>query len=429
MTTAKITKTAVDALSCTAGKDREILWDTELRGFGVIAHRSGQKSYVAQYRQNGRSRRVAIGAHGRLTPDEARVQARILLGAVAKGADPIEERRAARAVRTFRELADEFMRLHVAPKRKPRTYEEYKTLLDKRILPAIGGKRLADIRRRDVARMHANMTDAPLAANRAVAVISSVWNWAARRDEVTYDANPARGIEKNPERKSERFLTNDELARLGDALREGETVGIEWRVDETKPNSKHVPKVRRTKLDPFAAAAIRLLILTGARMREMLHARWDWVDFERGMMHLPDSKTGKKPVYLSAAALQILADLPRVKGNPHLFPGEKKGEPRADLRKPWAAVKRAAGLEGVRLHDLRHSFASVGAGASLGLPIIGKLLGHTQAATTQRYAHLDADPMRRAANAIGGRISRAMSGEEPNPSRRAIAIGRRAKPI
>jgi integrase len=410
MATAKITKTAVDALSCPTGKDREILWDTEVRGFGVVAYPSGQKAYVAQYRQHGRSRRSAIGSHGHLTPDQARVQARILLGEVAKGADPVEDRRTARAVRTFRELADDFMRQHVATKRKPRTYGEYKTLLDKHILPAIGSKRVVGVRRGDIARMHGKMTEAPLAANRAVAVVSSIWNWAARRDEVTYESNPARGIEKNPERKSERFLTTEELGRLGDALHEGETVGIEWQFDETKPNAKHVPKIRRTKLDPYAAAAMRLLILTGARLREILHARWEYVDFERGMMHLPDSKTGRKPVYLSAAALQILADLPRVKGNPHLFPGEKEGEPRADLKKPWAAVKRAAGLEGVRLHDLRHSFASVGAGASLGLPIIGKLLGHSQAATTQRYAHLDADPMRRAANAIGSAIANALDG-------------------
>jgi integrase len=406
--TARISKRTVDALACEPGTDRTFLWDDALRGFGAVAFPTGRKAYVIQYRQNGRSRRVSLGEHGRLTPEEARSQAKILLGTVEKGADPVEERRAARAVRTFAELAAEFMRVHVRAKRKPRTVSEYQMLLDNRILPALGSKRIVEIRRSDVSRLHAKMSDTPLLANRAVAVVSSVWNWAARREEVSYDANPARFVEKNPEQRRERFLTTEELGRLGDALREGETVGIEWQIDETKPNAKHVPKMRRTKLDPHAAAALRLLILTGARLREILHARWEWVDFERGMMHLPDSKTGRKPVYLSAAALQILADLPRVKGNLHLFPGEKEGEPRADLKKPWAAVKRAAGLEGVRLHDLRHSFASVGAGASLGLPIIGKLLGHTQAATTQRYAHLDADPMRRAANAIAATIAAAI---------------------
>ena len=162
------------------------------------------------------------------------------------------------------------------------------------------------------------------------------------------------------------------------------------------------------KLDPFAVAAIRLLILTGARLREILDAQWSYVDFERGILFLPDSKTGRKPVYSSAAAQAVLAALPRIEGNPHIIAGAKDGAPRADLNRPWAAVRRAAGLEGVRLHDLRHSFASVGAGASMGLPIIGKLLGHSQAATTARYAHLDADPLRRAVDTIGATIAAAM---------------------
>jgi integrase len=187
-----------------------------------------------------------------------------------------------------------------------------------------------------------------------------------------------------------------------------------WSVDETKPTASHAPKAekRRRTLDPFAVAAIRLLILTGARLREILHARWEHVDFERGILLLPDSKTGKKPVYLSAAALTILSTLPRIAGNPHIISGEQVGAPRADLKRPWAAVTQAAGLEGVRIHDLRHSFASIGAGASMGLPVIGKLLGHSQAATTHRYAHLDTDPLRRAVDTIGATISAAMDGNK-----------------
>jgi integrase len=184
------------------------------------------------------------------------------------------------------------------------------------------------------------------------------------------------------------------LARLGDTLRESETLGLPFAVDEAKPNAKHAPKPvnRRVKLDPYAIAAVRLLILTGARLREILDAQWSQVDMERGILFLADSKTGKKPLYLSAAAQSVLAKIPRIKDNPHIIAGVAKGAPRADLHRPWKAVRKAAKLDGVRIHDLRHSFASFGAGASLGLPIIGKLLGHAQAATTHRYAHLDADP-------------------------------------
>lgn len=413
MSRGRISKRAIDAFECPPGKDRYFLWDDALAGFGVAAFPSGKKIYVAQYRKDGRSRRVAIGEHGRLTPDEARSQAKTILGAVEKGADPIAERRAAREVRTFGDVARDFLALHVAAKRKGRTGAEYKLILERHVLPAIGSKRILDVRRADVARLHGKLADRPYAANRVLALVSVIWNWAARRDEAALADNPAKGIERYPERGRERFLTTDELARLGSALAEGESVGLPFEIDEAGPKAKHAPKLenRRVKLDPFAVAAIRLLLLTGARLREVLDAKWHHVDLQRGVIFLPDSKTGKKPVYLSAAAQAVLASLPRIEGNPYIIAGAKDGAPRADLKKPWAAVCRAAGLDGVRLHDLRHSFASFGAGASLGLPIIGKLLGHSQAATTHRYAHLDADPLRRAVETIGATIAAALEGK------------------
>jgi integrase len=383
----RITKRAADALHCPPGKDRVFLWDSSLAGFGVCCFPAARKVYVAQFRAAGRSHRVTIGAHGRLTPEQARSEAKKLLGAVETGTNPIAERRAARDVRTFKAIADDFQKLHVATKRKGRTGDEYRRILQFHILPTIGGKRITDVRRADMARLHGNLAGTPYEANRTLAVVSSVWNWAAGRGEAAAVDNPTRGIERYPERGRERFLTSDELARLGDALRE-------------------------TKIDPSAAAAIRLLILTGARLREILDAQWQYVDFERGVIFLPDSKTGKKPIYLSAASLTILSAVPRIDGNPHIIPGGKAGQPKADLTRPWRAVTKAAGIAGLRLHDLRHSFASIGAGASLGLPIIGKLLGHSQAATTHRYAHLEADPLRRAAETIGATIDAAMRGEK-----------------
>lgn len=411
MPPARISKRSVDALICPPTKERAFLWDDALSGFGVVAFHTGKKAYVIQFRKDGRSRRLKLGEHGRLTADEARSEAKKLLGAVETGTDPIKERRAARAVRTLREVSDEYMRLHVEMKRKPGTVEQYRILLDRHILPTLGSRRIIDVHRIDVARMHEKLSSTPYTANRAVSLISSLWGWAARRDEVPPEGNPARGIEKNEEHGRERFLSFEELERLGDALRRAETVGLPYTIDETIPTAKHAakPPNRLTKSDPFAVAAIRLLILTGARLREILHAKWEHVDFERGMIRLPDSKTGKKPIYLSSSALAVLSGLKRIHDNPHLIVGAKSGTPRADLKKPWASIAKAAGLTEVRLHDLRHSFASIGAGGGMGLPIIGKLLGHSQPGTTARYAHLDADPMRRAVEKIGDTISSAMN--------------------
>jgi integrase len=198
------------------------------------------------------------------------------------------------------------------------------------------------------------------------------------------------------------------LARIGEAIREAETVGLPYAVDQSKPTAKHAPKEanRRTVIGPHAAAALRLLIFTGARLREILHLKWDQIDFERGLLLLPTSKTGKKTILLNAPALAILNNLPRA--GEYVIAGTSLDKPRADIKKPWKAVSKRAGLTGVRIHDLRHTHASVGAGAGLGLPIIGKLLGHTQAVTTQRYAHLDNDPLRKASERIASHLASAM---------------------
>jgi integrase len=236
-----------------------------------------------------------------------------------------------------------------------------------------------------------------------------MYAYAWRAGIVPEGVNPARGVEKFKEGRRERFLTREELERLGSAIREAETTGTPWAVDEAKPTAKHVPKAKRsTRIAPSAAAALRLLLFTGCRLREILHLRWEHVDFERGCLFLPDSKSGRKTVMLNAPALAVLNALERV--GPYVVPGDNPEQPRHDLKRPWDAVAKRAGLVGVRLHDLRHTYASFGAGGGLGLPIIGRLLGHAQAATTARYAHLDNDPLRRASEAIAARISAALDG-------------------
>jgi integrase len=412
MATRRISKSTVDSLFCSGRKDRDIVWDDKLKGFGVIVYPTGLKTYVAQYRKDGRSHRVVIGKHGRLTPDEARKEAKALLGDVEKGANPAFERRTKREAPTLDKVAEGFLAYAFA-KKKTGTARGYDNALRLHILPQLGTKRLTKITHADVESLHASMSEHRPQANRTLAVLSAVWSWAARHRHVDAASNPTKGVEKYRESARERYLTKDELLRLSDALTAAETTGLPYSVDESNPKAKHAPKPenRRRKFDRHSVAAIRLLTLTGARLREILDAKWEHVDLERGMIFLPDSKTGRKPIYLSAAAAAILSALPRIDGNPYVIPGEKTGQPRADLKRPWDAICEVAGLDGVRLHDLRHSFASVGAGASLGLPIIGKLLGHSQPSTTQRYAHLDADPMRRAVETIGSTIAAAMAGK------------------
>ena len=212
------------------------------------------------------------------------------------------------------------------------------------------------------------------------------------------------------EQGRERYLSTDELARLGQVLRAGEIDGLAWPREKGRAASKHdrKPDKRKTLLSKHVIAAFRLLLFTGCRLREILRLRWSEVDLERGLLLLPDSKTGRKTVVLNAPARQVLTDMREISAGEYVILGDDPKKPRADLQKPWDLVKHHAKLEGVRLHDLRHTHASVGAGAGLGLQIIGKLLGHKHADTTARYAHLADDPLRRASDRIGSEIAAAL---------------------
>ena len=425
-----ITKRHVDGLQ--PGAAEYFSWDRDLKGFGVRVQPTGEKSFVAKYRagsgRNAPTRRVTSGPVGKLTPDEARKLAKVTLGSVAHGHDPAtmkaEERRAA----TLKELAEAFLSEHVEAKRKPATALHYRDILERIVLPELGTRQCAKVTTADLARLHVRMKKRPYQANRMLAVVGSLYAFAGKRKLVPATLNPARGIDKYPEKGRERFLIVDELGRLGDTIREAETVGLPWTVDERKPTAKHAPKKakRRTIIDPFAVAAIRLLILTGARLREILKLEWQHVDFDRSLLLLPDSKTGAKSIVLNAPALAVLAGLQRV--GAYVISGQTAGtddeKPRADLNRPWRAIAKRAGLGGLRIHDLRHTHASFGAGAGLGLPIIGKLLGHARASTTQRYAHLDVDPLRRASDHIGARLAAALG--EPAKFEKAAVVSLKA---
>jgi integrase len=390
--------------------------DTQLLGFGVRVRPTGAMSYDVVYRagagRGAKMRRFTIARVGQITPEIARRRARAILADVAHGKDPAADKMTERNMLTVAELADRFMAEHVKPKRKTGTAATYRYVIESVVKAHLGTTKADKLTPAAVARMQNALQGTPSWANRAVAVVSSMYGFAARIGIVTKNVNPASKIGKYSERNRERFLTGDELERLGATIREAETIGIPWQVDETAPKAKHAAKQgnRFTVLSPFATAALRLLLFTGCRLREILHLKWEHVDIERGVLFLPDSKTGRKTVVLNAPALAVLAVLPR-RGS-YVVPGDDPESPRADLKRPWRAIAMRAGLSSVRLHDLRHTYASFGAGGGLGLPIIGKLLGHAQAATTARYAHLDNDPLRRASESIAGRIAAAM-GEAP----------------
>jgi integrase len=413
MTGLKITKRVVDGAAPKA--KRYTLFDAEVKGFGLRVFPSGSMSYVFEYRasEGGRTaakKRVTIGNASEFTPDEARKLADKLRAQVKIGEDPQGAKSKHREAISVGDLVDAFIKEHVTAKRKANTLDSYEGIAATHIVPRLGKHKAKDVTPSQIAKLHYDMRSTPSMANKCTAVLSSMFSFGMKTGLIPKGENPTHGIEKYKEDGVERYLSTGELERLGNSIRVAETSGIPWEIDAAK-KSKHVPKEGRvTVIGVHAAAAIRLLVLTGARLREILHLRWENVDLERGMLFLADSKTRKKTIVLNAPSMEILSKLPRI--GSYVIAGEYAGtedeKPRSDLKRPWQAVRRHADLEDLRIHDLRHNFASFGAGGGMGLPIIGKLLGHSQAATTQRYAHLDADPVRQASEAVSSRIVDAM---------------------
>lgn len=380
----RITKRAVDALP--AGERR---WDGEVKGFGVQRTKNGKVSYVLKYRAGGRQRWYTIGKHGSpWTPDSARKKAKSLLELVANGEDPASDKAAERQAVTFGAFADRYMREHAEREKKPSTVYDDRANLKNHLLPRFASHRLDSITRQDVAKLKSKLSDRPSSANRVLALLSHIYTMASAWGVVPDGMNPTRTISKFRENKRERFLSRDEFTRLGTALSQAEAEGTET---------------------PYVVALFRLLTFTAARAGEIKTARWEWVDFEAAELRLPDSKTGRKTIHLSAPALEVLANLPREEGNPHIICGAREGAHLINHAKPWARIKKAAALEDVRPHDLRHSFASIAVSGGMSLPMIGALLGHTQTQTTARYAHLASDPLKAATSVVGEQLADMMA--------------------
>jgi integrase len=390
-----LTKRSVDALRADPKRDY-FTWDDELPGFGCRVYPSGLKVYVLKYRLGGRlgkQRRRKLGAHGVVTPEEARRQAKALLGVVAQRVDPHAATDRERTVTRVSEAVDSYLRQQDI-KLKPRTAKEYRRLFKKYILPALGTKPLTDVTPAVVSRLHEKQSKAPVQANRVLTRLSSFFTWCGDRGLLERGAtNPCASVAHFREERQPRFLTIAEAVRLGAALTKAETEGL--------PQPP-----RRSK--PLAVGAIRLALLTGMRRGEVLNLRWSEVDEQRAQLRLADSKTGAKVVQIGAPALLVLKSLPRVKDAIYVFTSGDGKEPLESVRRVWDAVRFEAKLEDVRFHDLRHSFASSLAEQGESLLLIGSLLGHKDASTTQRYAHLVDDRRRVAADTTSSRLADAL---------------------
>jgi integrase len=351
-------------------------------GFGCRVTAAGAKAFILTYRTKaGRDRRPTIGRWPTWSLAAARDEAAKLKRKIGQGEDPLGTIRAGRLAPTMADLCDRFGEEHL-PKKRSATQRDYRRMIEREIIPAIGSIKVADVTFSDVDRLHRRIgRRAPYTANRCVALLSKMFalaiRWQYRAD------NPAKGIERHPEDKRERYLSADELARLGAAL------------------AKHNDKA--------AANIFRLLLLTGARRNEVQSARWPDLDLENGVWTKPAASTKQNRLHripLSAPAQLLLADLRKAAAADaeYLFPGRFGGH-RVELKADWAAVCRAARIRDARIHDLRHSFASVLASSGHGLPVIGALLGHATATTTQRYAHLQDDPLRRATETAGAIVT------------------------
>ena len=371
----------VDGLA--AGDKELIYWDRDLRGFGVRVYPNGAKTYLVQARGPRGSKRITIGRHGTISADDARQQGAALLTRIKAGEEP-GAGADAEGGPTVADLAERYLREHVEVRCKPLTVKGYRQMIVGHILPRLGKVPISALGREHVAELHYRLRKTPVAANDTVGALSRMLNRAEAWGLVPAGSNPCRFVTPYRTRRLERFLTEDEFRRLGRALDELEAEG---------------------RLPVHAAAAIRLLMLTGCRSGEILTLRWEDVALERSEVRLRESKTGPRVVPLSPAAARVLAGMPRAADNPWVIAGREPGTRLTHVGYYWYPVRERAGLDDVRLHDLRHSFASRALALGEDLTMIGKLLGHKKIQTTARYAHLARDSVKESAALVAASIA------------------------
>ena len=364
------------------------VFDTKVAGLGVWIGPSGVKSFFLKYVHNRRQRKMTLGRLGEITADEARSRAQAARGDLAKGTDPQGERDAIRAGRSVSEAWEEYFQALKA-KRKSRTVEDYGSIYRLHLGPALGTRLLASLSYSDADLLHHRLRAKPFMANRTLAVLSSFYSYCIKRQWVS-GTNVCRSVERYEERPRERVLSATEIARLGEALDSEET-------------------------SVFPVAAIRLILLLGCRRSEVLGMRWDQIDLDAGTIRLQDTKTGARTIHLNAGARAVLKELPRLKDNPHVIPGEKPGKALVNISKPWLRIARKAKIEGARLHDLRRSFATHALNGGISIETVSRLLGHATISQTQRaYAFTSKEALQEAAMSTGDTLSAALAGRHDN---------------
>ncbi len=376
----KLSKRTIDALAVESGD--KVFWDRDLPGFGIRAYATGRRIYVAQARTpGGLPRRVRLGRFEDMTAKQARQEAAEIIDRIRRGEDPLSS--LAPAEPTVADLAARYMDGYVEVNCRPLTVETYRRVLKLQILPELGALKLSEVDRSHISALHYGLRDKPAQANKVVGVFSKMFKLAVAWGMTPARPNPCRSVKRYRERSCERFLTADEYARLGRVLVEAES---------------------ESTLMASAVAAIRLLLLTGCRRNEILTLRWDDIDRSAGELRLLDSKTGPRPVPLTPAVERVLARIPRIEGNPWVIAGRDRSDRLRRIDPFWNKLRARAGLEDVRLHDFRHSFASQALETGEGLPVIARLLGHRTVMTTMKYAHLARDTERASAAKVGDSI-------------------------
>lgn len=378
----KLTKTTVDKLPI---ENKDIVyWDTGLSGFGVRVKPNGTKSYLVQYRNrnSGRSKRKTIGQVGPLLFFAiAKATASQYLGEVIRGGDPAEDAQKARKSPKISDLADQYLSNHAKPKKRPKSVQNDISMINRIILPKFKNRFVRDVSHRDIQSLHNSLAETPYQANRVLALLSKMFalsiRWGWRTD------NPALGVNRYAEEKRHRWLNEAELKRLTSAL-------------DAHPNQN-------------AANAIRLQLLTGARIGEVLNAQWQDFNLDRGVWIKPSHHTKQKKTEhlpLSKATVDLVNEIRKQHNHRFLLPSSVIDGPIKDLKRFWKTITVAAKLDDYRIHDNRHTHASHLVSSGLSLAIVGRLLGHTNPMTTQRYAHLADDPLRAAAEVMAAKIKR-----------------------